>query len=74
MTGDGLPELKARVDRMIHGRETTPPECEEAGFQSRLVYRLVYKRRNPRHSSLNTTQVYLSVTANHLEEAIGLLD
>jgi site-specific recombinase XerD len=26
------------------------------------------------HSSLNTTQVYLSVTANHLEEAIGLLD
>ena len=26
------------------------------------------------HSTLNTTQVYLSVTANHLEEAIGLLD
>ena len=26
------------------------------------------------HSSLNTTQIYLSVTANHLEEAIGLLD
>ena len=26
------------------------------------------------HSNLNTTQVYLSVTANHLEEAIGLLD
>jgi len=24
--------------------------------------------------STNTTQVYLSVTANHLEEAIGLLD
>ncbi len=26
------------------------------------------------HSNLNTTQVYLSVTGNHLEEAIGLLD
>ena len=26
------------------------------------------------HSNLNTIQVYLSVTANHLEEAIGLLD
>lgn len=26
------------------------------------------------HSSLNTTQVYLSVTAGHLEDAIGLLD
>ena len=26
------------------------------------------------HTNLNTTQVYLSVAANHLEEAIGLLD
>ena len=26
------------------------------------------------HSTLNTTQVYLSVTANHLERAVGLLD
>ena len=26
------------------------------------------------HSNLNTTQVYLSVTASHLEEAIELLD
>lgn len=26
------------------------------------------------HSNLNTTQVYLSVTASHLEEAIQLLD
>ena len=26
------------------------------------------------HSSLNTTQIYLSVTVNHLEEAIGLLE
>ena len=26
------------------------------------------------HSSLATTQVYLSVTADHLEDAIGLLD
>ena len=26
------------------------------------------------HSNLNTPQVYLSVTANHLEEAVGLLD
>ena len=26
------------------------------------------------HANLGTTQVYLSVTADHLEEAIGLLD
>ena len=26
------------------------------------------------HCSLNTTHVYLSVTANHLEEVVGLLD
>ena len=26
------------------------------------------------HSSLNTTQIYLSVTVNHLEDAIGLLE
>lgn len=26
------------------------------------------------HTNLNTTQVYLSVTGSHLEEAIGLLD
>ncbi len=42
VAGDGLPELKARVDRMIPGRETTPPECKEAVFQSRLVYNMVY--------------------------------
>ena len=40
----------------------------EKGANIRVVQEL------PGHSSLNTTQVYLSVTANHLEEAIGLLD
>jgi hypothetical protein len=27
---------------MIPGRETTPPECEEAVFESQLVYNMVY--------------------------------
>ena len=40
----------------------------EKGANIRIVQELLG------HSSLNTTQVYLSVTANHLEEAIGLLE
>ena len=50
-------------------------------FRHYFVTTLVEKGANIRvvqellgHSSLNTTQIYLSVTANHLEEAIGLLD
>ena len=50
-------------------------------FRHYFATKLVEKGANIRvvqellgHSSLNTTQVYLSVTANHLVEAIGLLD
>ena len=50
-------------------------------FRHYFATTLAEKRANVRvvqellgHSSLNTTQVYLSVTANHLEEAIGLVD
>ena len=38
----------------------------EKGANIRVVQKLLG------HSSLNTTQGYLSVTANHLEEAIGI--
>ena len=30
VAGDGLPELSGSAPGMIAGRETTPPECEEA--------------------------------------------
>ena len=40
----------------------------EKGANIRVVQELLA------HSSLNTAQVYLSVTANHQEDAIGLLD
>ena len=50
-------------------------------FRHYFATTLAEKRANVRvvqellgHSSLNTTQVYLSVMANHFEDAIDLLD
>ena len=50
-------------------------------FRHHFATSLVKKGANIRavqellgHTNLNTTQVYLSVTADHLEDAIGLLD
>ena len=40
----------------------------EKGVNIRVVQELLG------HSSLNTTQVYLSITANHLREAIDILE
>ena len=60
---------KADVPLHTHSfRHYFATKLVEKGANIRVVQELLG------HSSLNTTQVYLSVTANHLEEAIGLLD
>ena len=60
---------KAGVSIHTHGfRHYFATTLVEKGANIRVVQELLG------HSNLNTTQVYLSVTANHLEEAIGLLD
>ena len=60
---------KAEVPLHTHSfRHYFATTLVEKGANIRVVQELLG------HSSLNTTQVYLSVTANHLEEAIGLLD
>ncbi|HIO62924.1 MAG TPA: hypothetical protein EYN37_01625, partial [Dehalococcoidia bacterium] len=60
---------KANVPLHTHSfRHYFATKLVEKGANIRVVQELLG------HSSLNTTQVYLSVTANHLEEAIGLLD
>ena len=58
---------KADVPLHTHSfRHYFATKLVEKGANIRVVQELLG------HSSLNTTQVYLSVTANHLEEAIGL--
>ena len=60
---------KAGVPLHTHSfRHYFATKLVEKGANIRVVQELLG------HSSLNTTQVYLSVTANHLEDAIGLLD
>ena len=60
---------KAGVPIYTHSfRHYFATKLVEKGANIRVVQELLG------HSSLNTTQVYLSVTAKHLEEAIGLLD
>ena len=60
---------KAGVSTHTHSfRHYFATKLVEKGANIRVVQELLG------HSSLNTTQVYLSVTANHLVEAIGLLD
>ena len=61
--------LKAGVNLHTHSfRHYFATKLVEKGANIRVVQELLG------HSSLNTTQVYLSVTAGHLEDAIGLLD
>ena len=60
---------KAGVDLHTHSfRHYFATTLVERGANIRAVQELLG------HTNLNTTQVYLSVTADHLEEAIGLLD
>ena len=60
---------KAGVPLHTHSfRHYFATKLVEKGANIRVVQELLG------HSSLSTTQVYLSLTANHLEEAIGLLD
>ena len=60
---------EAGVDLHTHSfRHYFATTLVERGANIRVVQELLG------HSSLATTQVYLSVTADHLEEAIGLLD
>ena len=61
--------LKAGVNLHTNSfRHYFATKLVERGANLRVVQELLG------HSSLATTQVYLSVTADHLEEAIGLLD
>ena len=60
---------KANVPLHTHSfRHYFATTLVEKGANIRVVQELLG------HSSLNTTQVYLAVTANHLAEAISLLD
>ena len=61
--------VKAGVNLHTHSfRHYFASKLVERGANVRVVQELLG------HSSLATTQVYLSVTADHLEDAIGLLD
>ena len=61
--------LKAGVNLHTHSfRHYFATKLVERGATVRVVQELLG------HSSLATTQVYLSVTADHLEDAIRLLD
>ena len=60
---------QAGVDLHTHSfRHHFATKLVERGANIRAVQELLG------HTNLNTTQVYLSVTADHLEEAIGLLE
>jgi len=60
---------KAGVDLHTHSlRHYFGTRLVEKGANIRAVQELMG------HSSLNTTQVYVGVTAKHLEEAVGLLE
>jgi len=61
--------IKAGVDLHTHSfRHYFATSLVEKGANIRAVQELLG------HTNLNTTQVYLAVTARHLEEAINLLD
>jgi len=61
--------VKAGVNLHTHSfRHYFATKLVERGANIRVVQELLG------HSSLATSQVYLSVTADHLEDAIGLLD